>query len=319
MFAQATPSTQVRRSQPVTVRGQIHLPGGGPLQMQIRMQLISEDPSRPPEYIYSDSQGRFILGALSPDFGYRVEIEADPGKSWGDTTENFIVLGPRFVLNIHLRPPRADPKHPDPSVSVAKLSQQDVPKSARKEYESAVERMERADYERARALFERAIELFPDYVDARNELAVILLRDGKPPEAEAQLRRALQVDGDAVRPLLNLGLALYRQERYKDAIEPLERATQLQPGNYQGNLLLGMVLVQAGNDKDAEAVLLRAYEQGGKRAARAQYYLSHIYARRKNYPKAAAALDTYLADSPDEPNAEDLRTTLAKLRTAKQP
>ena len=144
----------------------------------------------------------------------------------------------------------------------------------------------------------------------------MLLREARLSEAEAQLRRALAVDADAARPLLNLGLCLYRQQRSKEAIAPLERALQLQPINPSGNMLLGMVQVQAGKDQEAEAVFLRAYEQGGRRVARAQLYLSRIYTRRQDYDRAANALDVYLTDVPDEPNAQDLRATLVKLRAA---
>jgi Tfp pilus assembly protein PilF len=284
--------------------------------MQIRIQLVSDDPARPPEYVFTDQNGRFVFQNLLPDYGYKVVVESD-GKNWGRTEESFLILGPRHTLSITLRPPERTPNSPESSVSISRLKQ-DVPRAARKEYENAVESLNRGEQSEARQQLEHAIELFPDYVEARNELAVMLLREERLAEAEAQLRRALAVDGDAVRPLLNLGLCLYRQQRYKDAIEPLERAMQLHPINPSGNMLFGMVLVQAGNDKDAEAVFLRSYEQGGKRVARAQLYLSRIYTRRQDYDRAANALDVYLTDVPDEPNAQELRATLVKLRAARK-
>ncbi|MCL5287897.1 MAG: tetratricopeptide repeat protein [Acidobacteria bacterium] len=156
-------------------------------------------------------------------------------------------------------------------------------------------------------------------MEARNELAVIHMREGRLAQAETLLRRALEIDNAAVRVQLNLGLCLSRQERYADALPFFERGVQLQPANANGNLLLGSTLFLLGSDTRAEPVLLRAYEQGGKHCARAQYYLSRLYARQKNYARAAAALEIYLRDLPDEPNAEPLRVTLAKLRAAAAP
>ena len=152
--------TQSRRSTPVSVRGQIHAPGGGPLQEQIRIQLIGDDPTRPPEYYFSDSNGRFVFPNLLPDYGYEVVIEGSE-KKWGTTRESFIILGTRFVLTIHLRPPERAPSSSDPSVSVSKLKQ-DVPRAARKEYDNAIESMNRGEQTTARQQLEHAIELFPD-------------------------------------------------------------------------------------------------------------------------------------------------------------
>ena len=86
-----------------------------------------------------------------------------------------------------------------------------------------------------------------------------------------------------------------------------------------GTQLLGIATLMSGDLVRAEPVLQRAYSLGGKRAARSQFYLSHLYTRQKKYIHAAVALETYLRDAPDDPNAESLRATAAKLRAASQP
>jgi Tfp pilus assembly protein PilF len=204
------------------------------------------------------------------------------------------------------------------SVSVAELNQS-IPRAARNEYGAAVEQLAMGDSDRARKSFLRAIELYPDFVEARSELAALHMRDGDNAGAEALLRRALKIDNSAVRANLNLGLCLYRQRRYADALPFLERGVQLQPMNGHAHMLLGITLVLSGDDARAEPILLRAYEQGGKHCALVQYYLSRLYTRQKNYPRAAEALELYLRDLPDEPDAESLRATLTKLRAAARP
>jgi len=301
---------------PTSVRIQVFDPSGAPLAMQIRLELICDEPNRPPEYHYTDSSGRAIISGIIIGLGYTVIAESD-GKNWGRTDERMIALGPRFTFQLHLRPHETVTTK-QKTVSVNTL-QQDVPRAARKEYEAGVELATEGESDRARASFEKAIETFPNYVDARNELAVHLMRAGRLADAEAQLRRALETDGTAVRPLLNLGLCLYRQQRYADALPFLEKAVSLDPENVMGTQLLGIALVMSGDLARAEPVLQRAYSLGGKRAARSQFYLSHLYTRQKKYPNAAVALETYLRDAPDDPNAESLRATLVKLRAASQP
>jgi Tfp pilus assembly protein PilF len=316
--AQTTQSSGgINPNAPVNVRGQVFAPSGGPLQMTVRLQLISDDPSRPPEYIYTDSNGRFVLMSLNPRIAHTVVIETD-GQNWATTTERFLVLNPRYSLSIILKPYESDNRHGGkPSISVAEL-QQNVPRAARREFDLAMDRLRLGETEKARKHLDRAIEIFPDYVEARNELAVYLMKQGQLVPAEAQLRRALDVNPEAVRPLFNLGLCLYRQQRYPDAIPVLQRAFQLDPLNAQGAMLLGFSLVMSGDDTGAELVLLKAYELGGKKVARAQFYLSHIYTRRKDYKKAARALEIYLADVPDSSETPQLQATLAKLRASAQ-
>jgi tetratricopeptide (TPR) repeat protein len=299
----------------VNVRGQVFAPGGGPLQQVVRLQLQSDDALRPPDYIFTDSNGRFILYSLNIGTSYTITVESD-GKNWPTTSVSFIVTDRRMTVNIDLRPLESKASRGEATVSIAELKQ-NVPKDAKKEYDAAMELFARGEHGRARPLLERAIELYPDYVDARNELSVALLKEGKLADAETQLRRALQIDGAAVRPLLNLGLCLYRQERYADALPFLEKALQLEPEQPNGQLLLGINLVILGDDARAEPALLRAYELGGKRVARAQFYLARLYIRRKDHRRAAEALETYLRDVPGDPDAVELRKTLEQLRTAR--
>jgi Tfp pilus assembly protein PilF len=299
---------------PVNVRGQLYAPDGSPLQLVVRLQLISDNPNRPPEYHYTNSHGAFVLPMLDPRVQYTIVVESD-GKNWATTTESFMVTGPRSMVFITLRPHVTEKRSGKPSVSVSEL-QQNVPKAAKREYETALEHMEAGETEKARAMLERAIEIYPEYVAARNELAVALMRDGLLAAAEAQLRRALDVDNSAVRPLLNLGLCLYRQQKYTEAIPVLERAVQLQPFQPQGHLVLGFSLVMSGELERAEPVLRRAYEQGGKSTVRAQLYLSRLYTRWQQYEKAAQALEIYLTNTPELPDTPALQVTLEKLRAA---
>lgn len=307
---------QTPTRQPANVRGQVYAPEGAPLSMVIRIELSGEDGQRPPFHFFTDSKGAFVINELAQGSTYTLIVETD-GKSWATTRQNIFVSGPRPYVTVQLRPLEGAPIV-GPKVSVTVLNQ-NIPRGARQEFESGVEQLVAGNAGIARKNFERAIELYPEYVGARSELAVLLMRDGELAPAEALLRRALEIDSTAVRPLLNLGLCLYRQQRYADALPYLERGVQLQPDNANGNMIFGITLAMTVDDARAEPVLRKAYELGGKHFAKAQLYLSRIYTRQKKYELAAAALDTYLRDVPEVPDAEALRATLIKLRAAANP
>ena len=299
----------------VNVRVQFYLPNGEPLQQSIRYQLLADDASRPPDYQFTNSAGTSMIFRVRPFSTYIIVVESD-GKNWGNTTSRFLVTPGRAPsVQVQLEPLRTERIVSGPSVSAAAL-QQKVPRDARRQFENAVKRLEKGEHGAAEPLLLRAVEIFPDYVDARNELAVTLLKSGKLADAEAHLRHALDVDAVAVRPLLNLGLCLQRQQRFTDAQPFLEKAAQLRPDHASSLYLLGFNDVLLGNDAAAEPRLVRAYEIGGSNVARTQLLLAQLYTRRKDYARAAVALETYLRDVPDAPDTASLQRVLLRLRAA---
>ncbi len=304
---------QVRANAPVDVLGQVYAPGGGQLPKAVRVHFTAGNGMRPPEIIFTDSNGRFVVYSVIQGEEYTLTVDAEE-PNWGLTIVNFIPIGRRPGVQVYLNP-YAKPRSPvkGDSVSIASL-RSDIPRGARKEFQAGMKHAQHGQYDKARKRFEKAVQAYPNFVEARNELAVTLMKEGDVRAAEQQLREALRIDSTAVMPLMNLGLCMYRQERYAAAAVPLERAVQLDNDNYRAHLLLGMTLVMAGDDPRAEANLLRAYALGGASAARAQFYLSHYYTRRHSYAEAAHALAIYLQDAPNDPDARELGRTLARLR-----
>ena len=301
----------------IEVRGQIFLPNGNPPQAKIRFLLGGEDGQRPQESFSTDNKGGFVINGLKEGAEYTFVVESD-GKTWATTSERVRLLGTQPYVPIRLRPLVSAPAPDKPASSAAEPAQK-VPPAALRAYEFGVTQLAAGELARARKQFEKAIELFPDFVDARSELAVVHMRQDALASAEALLRRALEIDPAAVRALLNLGLCLYRQQRFAEALPVLERGLQLKPVNSSGQLLYGLTLVALGDDARAEPVLRLAYEQGGVQTAKAQLVLSQLYVRQQKFGLAADALEIYLRDLPDVHDAESLRATLAKLRAAASP
>lgn len=309
VFAQAT-----NPRAPVDVIGQVHAPSGGPLQQNIRVMFQSDDGSRPPDIVFSDSNGRFVLYRLSPDVSYTVTVEGD-GTNYETATVRFVPMGRRPTLQIYLRAVQRKPAPGGASVSAVELSQE-VPRAARKLFDEALELIVNGESEPGRVQLLRALKVFPDFVEAHNELAVLLMKSSDLPGAETHLRRAVEIDSSAVRALSNLGLCLQRQQRYADSLPFLKKAVQLQPDSAMGHMLYGIGLMKTRDFDLAEPTLARAHELGGARAARAQYYLSWIATQRKDFPRAIAALEIFLREAPNDPDAEALQQTLTRLRAA---
>ena len=301
-------------AQGLIANGQVYLPNGQPAREEIRIEVAHESGRRGPYSLYTDLMGRFELRDLAALATYRLTVKGEDDR-WADTTITFIPSGvnPRVILS--LQPVRKAAGPSADSVSVNTL-QQRVPSDASKEFEAATKFIRKNDYASAQPHLERAVALYPQYVDAHNELGVALMRGNKLTDAEAHFRVALDVDSTAVRPMMNLGLCLSRQERFGDAIPVLEKVVQLASGEPTGHLLLGVAQLQTSKVDEAEASLKKAYELGGKKVAQAQYYLATLYVHRNDAAQAAAALETYLRDNPNDPNAPQIRANIERLKAA---
>ena len=139
------------------------------------------------------------------------------------------------------------------------------------------------DWEGGEIAFQRAIELNPNYPEARAYYSDFLTIMGRHDEAMAQIERALELD-----PFNALYQALYSNvllgvRRYDDAIAQSRKAFKMSPGLWfaQGNIFLSLHLKGAyeealaeqkklidllGDSEVAEA-LDRGYAQGGYRGA----------------------------------------------------
>jgi len=112
---------------------------------------------------------------------------------------------------------------------------------------------------------------------------------------------------------LNLNVALTEASKAR-AEEQLREALKRNSSLPTAHMYLGLCLVRTNKYDEAEKELLLAIQGSGNQLGLAQYYLGGIYWRKKDYPKAIAALEDYLRLTPNAPDAERVRATIKDLR-----
>lgn len=95
--------------------------------------------------------------------------------------------------------------------------------------------------------FKRAVELRPDLVEARVNLAVLMLEAGNAPEAVPLLEGALAFEPSNVLVHLNLGDAYRLQGRPAEALRQLQWVTQADPQMAQAHYNIGLVYLLSQN------------------------------------------------------------------------
>jgi tetratricopeptide (TPR) repeat protein len=164
----------------------------------------------------------------------------------------------------------------------------------------------------------RAVEIYPDYHDARLNLSALYLVLGRYPEAAAQAR-ILADDptfSAAWRALTNLGVAELRQGNFAAARTHLELANEYNRTYWPTLLTLGILEHEEGNSRKAIAYFEQVLEHksGANANAEVNYRLAEIYVSLGDRRKAVSHLMTAVAQTPDGEWGRKSEKYLAILR-----
>ena len=164
--------------------------------------------------------------------------------------------------------------NPPPGTTYA----QAVPPEAEKHYLGAIKSITKGDKEQATKELARAIQIFPDYFLALQQLGLLYVDQAKYEEGIEPLKRAVQVNSKAARAHFGLGKAYLSLDRPRDAIPELDAAHTLDPKMFAADLYLGIALISTGDLVKAERSLKEAHSVGGPIQAKAAHlYLASIY------------------------------------------
>ena len=268
------------------------------------------------------SETSYLVTVSAPDFSpaaERVEFvrnvsPGDPGET--RTIEMTMVL-----------------KDGSPATRGAVSFVQDVPQEARESFLVGVKLLRESKTEESVASLQKAVSIFPDYFDARFILAREFIKQGNFNEAITHLDQARRINPKDDRVFQAFGTIMIHQQKYAVAARIFAEASRLNPRDPNHLILQGTALIdeatridptksQAAADErnyafsEAEKVLSRAYRLSGKKLAVVHLQMARLYEKRGERERAAAELEQYLRQSPDDKKATEIRDAIKKLRAS---
>jgi tetratricopeptide (TPR) repeat protein len=275
---------------------------------------------------YTDNEGRFTFNGLLGN-PYRVVIN-DPDYA---PVDELIALDPSTgavrMLNITLVP-RADVAEPksgeetdvgigtNPNVTSPAGLRHTIPDSALREFKAGVGAEKKNKVEDATRHYRRAIELAPDFYEARNNLGSLALSHSDFSTAREQFETAMKLNPSEAASYFNLANVFILTKNPAEAVKVARDGLRLQPTSAFGHFVLGTALGNAGNAIDAERELRRALELDSK-MTKAHLALVNIYLQQQRRDSAVEELRSFLKSSPDDPFAPKAREVLKRLETSK--
>jgi len=306
-------SVSVFAQSPGSITGKVVLPGGGAVTQSLRISL--ETLRGVKSAVYTDNQGAFAFRGLTPGI-YSVIVDGDK-LLWETTSVNVEVFpGAPSILTITLKEKKRSStktKNGD-SVSAGELAT-DIPAKAKKEFDRASDASRDGKSDEAIAHLRKAIEYFPNYLMAHNDLGAQLLEAGKLDEAEKELRKAIEIDPKAFNPQLNLGIVLVTMRRYSEAREVLSKAQTLEPNSPPVRFYLAETFEGTNELNSAIREFTAAYDLGGPPFAVALFHLANVYVKIGNRELALKLLERYVNEAPKDANVPQARRLIAQLRT----
>jgi TolB-like protein/Tfp pilus assembly protein PilF len=146
------------------------------------------------------------------------------------------------------------------------------------------------DWEGGRKEHDRALEINPNYANARLQYGNYYEAMGKLDDALTQRRRALEAEPLYLIASVVLGRNLYEARRYDEALEQLRKTLDMDPSFVEAHLNLGWVYEQKGMSREGIAEFQRTFELGGDHP-RFVSSLGHAYAISGQKKLAQESLD----------------------------
>lgn len=177
-----------------------------------------------------------------------------------------LVLAPTLCAQTE-PPPRpfvpmvaVDPSHspkPGETVSTRELL---IPPKAMKELQRSQNAFLSGDVRSSARHLERALQIYPNYLEAHNNLGSRYIDLHEYEKAAAEFQKAIDLDPRVMQPFNNLSVALFLLQRYPDAEIAARRALDLDPHNSTAKYMLGCVLATEKRSPSEAMELLRQTE-----------------------------------------------------------
>jgi Flp pilus assembly protein TadD len=268
---------------------------------------------------FSDSQGRFGFYSLQANL-YKVVVRDDqyqpvsvstnvvPSLSMANIVE--IVLAAKEKPAPDLRAPRRSGSNPN-MVDLRDYAKR-FPKDAVKQYEKGLAADKAGKQGNAVRYYQRALELAPDFYEARNNLGSAYLAVADFPAARAQFEQVIRLNQSDAAAYFNLGNVCTLTQQYAEAQRYLDEGLKREPGSALGRFLVGSLYTRTSRFPEAEKALRSAIE-ADPLLAQARLQLVNLYLAQHRREDAALALRDFIKAFPEDSHNAQAKALLQRL------
>ena len=303
-LAQQAPTISIQ----LQVHGQIrYSPSGRPAEF-VLVRLESWDGASAGETT-TDRSGRFaFMGLWKALFIVSVRVQGFTEIKQQVDLRSQVSDYVQLQLVPEERAPVSQPKH--------KVIDASIPRDAREEFEKGSDAL-LSEKNVAKGIhhLEKAVRLYPQYVDALLLIGTAYMDKQDWLKAEAAFRQVVALDTKSSVGYFALGELYLRQKKYPDAETNVLLGIHLDLKSVQGHFLLGLLYYELGDLVKAGPQVGTALKLNPK-FARGHLLAANILLRAHQIENAVVEFEEYLNLEPKGQFAEQARQTVAQLKTS---
>ena len=301
-----------------SIVGRIRIVPGNEIKSPILVTLSSRGETV--NSVYTDNEGNFGFSGLPGNLYHLVINEEGYLPVHEDVSVDPVTTSMKIVT-INLVPSEAKVKSSSPikggntRLTGSNQYTQQIPKPARKEFQKGVRSDKDGKPDEAIKYYQKAIELAPEFYEARNNLGSDLLAKSRFPEAQQQFEQVVRVNPSDAAAYFNLGNLFLLTQQLDKGQQWVEQGLSKQPDSAFGHFLQGSLYARSGKPNLAEASLRRCMELDPI-MSKAHLALVNLYLQQGRKDDAESELKAFLKAFPDDPFAPRAKQVLQKLETS---
>jgi Tfp pilus assembly protein PilF len=284
---------------------------GHPCNLRVMVRLMLSAGSTPIAENYADESGIIDFDDIAVGNYHLVVsgdgiVETDSGLFEVDNRK-----GTQFQTVTVRRTDEDSPSQP--SAATVSVAQMTIPKSAHKLFAKASDSIALQDWKKAIDQLDKAVALYPQYVQAYTNLGVVYHRMGEREKERLALEKAISLDDHYAPAWINLGWMAIAQQNFPAAEGALDKASALDPNNAQALLMLANVELMNLHYDQAIANCRKVHSLGPDPHALVHFIAARAFEHESRLHDAAAELKTFLKEEPSGVRADAARKELVKL------
>ncbi|HWR17080.1 MAG TPA: tetratricopeptide repeat protein [Terriglobales bacterium] len=200
---------------------------------------------------------------------------------------------------------------PGGNVSASEMS---VPNKARKEMDKGLHAMGKNDLTEATDHFRKAVEIYPKFARAWNNLGVVKARENDRTGAVEMWDKALEADDKFVPAYFNKARLEILNHKNDAAEELIRKGLSMDPNHPEGLFLLANTQYANGQWNLALETANRLHKIEHKRFSDIHIIAAQSLMQQRQHKLALDELEIFLKESPDSPKVAQVRKQMAQLQ-----
>ena len=272
------------------------------MDMQLTLELVSSGNRQLNNRVFTNTDGRATI-TVSGTGTFQVRVS---GPFIEETTSEAFWIQPGELVHHETiavakkSNPQATQPETEPTISASQLN---VPDKARKEFDKGMEAMQKQDWKKAEEHLAKATREYPNYDWAYNSLGVAFMKMGEKDNARESFNHALQIQGHNPQAERNLARISMIDGDFAKAEQLAKQSLSGHPQDPDGLTLEGYAQLKQGKFDDALNSVRRVHTSEKHAFPFSHLIAAHALEAKHLKPQAAAEYRTFLAESPNAPEA----------------